>query len=124
MSWENGIEQKLDSFLDQEERKSNFASAKQASRELVIEERVEAFSDKRVHWFAADQKNNSPFEDPEAIQRPFGENATVYTKPVCASNRRICFPVCTFQSRTDRSAPPEAIQRPSDENATLYTSNV
>jgi hypothetical protein len=51
VSWENGIEQKLDSFLDQEERKSNFASAKQASRELVIEERVEAFSDKRVHCF-------------------------------------------------------------------------
>jgi len=78
----------------------------------------------RRHWFAADQKNNSPFEDPEAIQRPSGENATVYTKPVCASNRRISFPVCTSQSRTALSAPAEAIRRLSGENATLYTSNV
>src|ERR1700736_1181514 len=70
----------------------------------------------RRHWFAADQKNNSPFEDPEAIQRPFGEDATVYTKPVCASNRRISFPVCTSQSRTVLSAPPEAIRRLSGEN--------
>src|SRR5438128_5641752 len=60
--------------------------------------------------------------EPEARVCPSGENATLYTSPLCPVRVRITDPSDTLHSFIVLSPEPEARVCPSGENATLYTS--